>query len=81
MNRSIEFEKSIIEVFQTNVNTKQAAFEISRKLETTFPGCHINFDLEDCDRILRIEAQDFIDTDEIITIGHQLGAAIELLED
>jgi len=50
-------------------------------LEASFPGCKINFDLEDCDRILRIEAQNAIDINAIIALGLQLGVTIELLED
>lgn len=81
MSKSIELEDKVIEVFKTTLDTSQAAFQISRMLEASFPGCKINFDLEDCDRILRIEAQNAMDINAIIALGLQLGVTIELLED
>lgn len=81
MNRSIEFENRVIEVFKTNIDTSHAAFKTSKVLEGAFPGCYITFDLDDCDRVLRVEAPHAIDTNLIIALCHQLGVAIELLED
>ncbi len=45
----------MVEVFSTNVqNQEQARFLISH-LRLLFPEARINFDLEDCDKILRVE--------------------------
>lgn len=45
----------MVEVFKTNVNTEYYAEKITDILKRSFPGCKISFDLEDCDRVLRIE--------------------------
>lgn len=45
----------MVEVFKTNVITKQQAEKIIKTLQILLPLAKINFDLEDCDNILRIE--------------------------
>lgn len=44
-----------IEVFKTNVSDTATADLIRKNLQLAFPGYKINFDLQDCDKILRIE--------------------------
>lgn len=44
-----------IEVFKTNVYAEAEAAKIINFLLKQFPHYKINFDLDDCDRILRIE--------------------------
>ena len=44
----------MIEVFRTNVNSLQQADRIIALLHHSYPSAVITFDLEDCDRILRI---------------------------
>ena len=56
---------SMIEVFKTNVETANDANNIVRALLQHFPSSRINFDLQDCDKILRVEGKDFC-TDTII---------------
>jgi hypothetical protein len=51
----IHIQIKMVEVFKTNVDNADESKAIIRQLHTHFPGCKINFDLEDCDRILRIE--------------------------
>jgi len=46
----------MIEVFRTNIVNSNEAAEIAGKLAEKLPGSRISFDLEDCDRVLRIEA-------------------------
>lgn len=48
----------MVTVFKTNVSTKIRAKSIVEKLASELSGCRINFDLEDCDKILRIEGLD-----------------------
>jgi hypothetical protein len=48
----------MVEVFKTNVQEPGASTMLIRKLLVQFPQNRINFDLEDCDRILRIEGQE-----------------------
>ncbi len=46
----------MIEVFVTNVAKKEDSFFLRDELLKLLPDTEINFDLEDCDRILRIES-------------------------
>ena len=46
----------MIELVRTNVEIPGEAALLAGKLAETLPGSRINFDLDDCDRILRIEA-------------------------
>ena len=45
----------MVEVFKTNVYEEERSIIIVRKLLEYFPENKINFDLEDCDKILRVE--------------------------
>ena len=47
----------IVKVFKTDVQDQLVARQIIRFLQQTLSHCRINFDLDDCDRILRIESQ------------------------
>lgn len=47
----------MVEVFKTNIEDNQTAERVLSCLLGKFPGCRINFDLDDCDRILRVEAE------------------------
>jgi hypothetical protein len=44
----------MVEVYKTNVQNRVVADEIIRDLHKAMPGSVINFDLEDCDKVLRI---------------------------
>ena len=45
----------MIEVFKTNVQEVSHANEIIALLLEHYPGSKINFDMDDCDKILRVE--------------------------
>lgn len=45
-----------VEIFKTNVNKKNDSEVIVRLMTRHFSYCKVNFDLEDCDHILRVEA-------------------------
>jgi len=49
----------MIEVFKTNVYEAEKAQELISVLLQHFPGSRINFDLEDCDKVLRVEGRNF----------------------
>jgi hypothetical protein len=49
----------MIEVFKTNVQGKGKSQMLIKKLLEQFPASKIKFDLEDCDKVLRIEGKDF----------------------
>jgi hypothetical protein len=51
---------TIVEVFKTNVQRTEEAEMLIRKLMGHFPDHKINFDLSDCDRILRVEGEAFL---------------------
>ena len=45
----------MVEVFRTNVERGAIAQQLLQDLVIKFPAHRINFDLDDCDRILRFE--------------------------
>ena len=50
-------ELYMVEVFRTNVRHKRQAKVLLNILSKQFPLFHMNFDLEDCDKILRVEGE------------------------
>ena len=69
----------MIEVFKTNVEKTNDADKMVRLLLEHFPQSKINFDLHDCDKILRVEGKDFC-SDKIMMLVHNKGFQCELLE-
>ncbi len=63
-----------IEVFKTDVLDKATAKTLIRSLKQLFPGSKVSFDLDDCDRVLRIESSAPIDVQQVAcslqTEGH-----------
>lgn len=43
-------------IFKTSVKTKKAVQSLNKQLNTLLTDCRWNFDLEDCDKILRVES-------------------------
>jgi hypothetical protein len=68
-----------IEVYKTNVDEPTQAGEIVQMLRIKFPGTRINFDLQDCDRILRVEGQNF-DPEEVSRLLNREGFSCSCLE-
>ena len=68
----------MIEVFKTNVQETQQSNMIVEKLLEHFPNSIINFDLEDCDKILRIHASS-ISNNTIINLMNSFGYQCEEL--
>ena len=54
----------MIEIFKTNVSNKRLAGRVLKALHRQLPAYAFNFDLEDCDRILRVQTRD---TDLVIS--------------
>ncbi|TXF79210.1 hypothetical protein [Chryseobacterium sp.] len=50
----------MIFVFRTSVRTKLQASKLQPSLDRILPNAKWNFDLEDCDKILRIESEENI---------------------
>jgi hypothetical protein len=47
----------MVEVFKTNVKNYNDSEKIVETLKKKFPFLKINFDLDDCDKILRVEGK------------------------
>lgn len=57
----------MIYVFKTSVETEQDIFELKPRLDSLVPQAKWNFDLDDCDRILRIDSE-MENTDAVIEL-------------
>ena len=68
----------MVEVFKTNVLSYSEALRILNKLEMEFPSFKMNFDLEDCDKILRIEGRSIV-PERIISILNSRNYQCEVL--
>ena len=49
----------MVKVFITNVHSKESAADIIANLLVIYPDHRITFDLEDIDKVLRLEGSDF----------------------
>jgi hypothetical protein len=70
---------STVEVFKTNVEDLAGAAMLVGLLQKLITNSRVNFDLEDCDKILRIEGLD-ISTQLVIGILEDHGYLCRLLE-
>lgn len=70
----------MVDVFKTNVCDIRNAERLAMLLCRRFPLCKVSFDLEDCDKILRIEDTHIIPQAVIAIIAAQ-GFICEPLED
>ena len=68
-----------IEVFKTNVKSKKNADKVVSLIKRRLPVGKVNFDLEDCDKILRIEAKE-IQVQPILNLLLDLGFSCSPLE-
>jgi hypothetical protein len=71
----------MVEVFKTNVTSVRQARELVVMIESCFEVERVNFDLEDCDRILRIEVKDHFDIDSLINLLRRIDVKAEVLPD
>ena len=72
----------MVEIFKTNVNNKKQAGKVLKTLNTRLPVYFFNFDLEDCDRILRVKSPGPpIETNTIIELVEDHCVEIILLKD
>ena len=69
----------MVEVFKTNVQKKTQSKMLLCILSEAFPSFKINFDLTDCDKVLRVEG-DNIEVGRIMILVKEHGFACELLE-
>ncbi|MCX2679773.1 methyltransferase type 11 [Galbibacter sp. EGI 63066] len=72
----------MIEVFSTNISTEKQADKLLDQLQKRHPAYHINFDLEDCDSILRVESYNGqIDVRAVLKTVKNLGLSATVLPD
>jgi len=69
----------MIEVFKTNVQKKAQSKLLLSALSEIFPSSKINFDLSDCDKVLRVEG-DNIKPSRIMILVKEHGFACEVLD-
>ena len=72
MLKELKENVMIVEIFKTNVQKESEKEYVIAVIQTQFPDYKINFDLEDCDKILRVEGID-IQCDNLMDYVHCLG--------
>ena len=70
----------MVDVFKTNVECPEKARMLVSILLEHYPNSRINFDLEDCDKILRVQHQE-ADAGEIEMLLNEHGFLCEALPD
>jgi hypothetical protein len=70
-----------VEVFKTNVADSERAKWLANQIEINFTNCKVNFDLDDCDRILRVVFEGKIQSDSLIDLLKNVGCIAEVLPD
>ncbi len=72
----------MVEVFKTNIeNDKQAKFVLNH-IHEAYPEYSANFDLDDCDNILRVECHTHsVSADALIALLKIFGFTAEVLPD
>ena len=80
MKNTLSSLKFSVGVFVTNVSHKGQAEAIKTALHNHFRGLSVSFDLEDCDRVLRIEHYGVLSS-EIIDLVRKLGFKCDELRD
>lgn len=72
----------MVEVFKTNVEDCEHAGVLLDRIHTSFAFYRANFDLDDCDRILRVECKTgVVDAEGIVQLLDEYGYEGEVLED
>lgn len=72
----------MIEVFKTNVENQSDAERLVDEIHSRFTGHVANFDLEDCDKILRVNCkEEMAEATLFIRLLHFFGFYAEVLQD
>jgi hypothetical protein len=69
----------MVEVFKTNVKKKIQSKLLLRILSKTSPSFVINFDLSDCDKVMRVEGE-YLEASRIMIVLKDNGFRCEVLE-
>lgn len=68
-----------VEVFRTNVQDAVEAKQLVELLLQFYPECIISFDLDDCDKVLRMEGQG-VEAAKVLLLLEKCGYAGSVLE-
>ena len=71
----------MVEVFKTNVTSNHQARVLVEVIQYQFKDYKVNFDLDDCDHILRIESSRAIQPDPLVMFLKDMGVNAEVLSD
>ncbi|TLU96935.1 hypothetical protein FEM55_03420 [Dyadobacter sediminis] len=72
----------MVEIFKTNVESNDQAHLLIEQINRIFTGYQASFDLEDCDRILRISfTEGMVQSECLIRLLHDFGFYAEILAD
>jgi len=72
----------MVEVFKTNVEHRVHAIMLIEQIRKVFPEYKANFDLDDCDRILRVTSTTgSVEACELIRLLEEQGFEAEVLPD
>ena len=72
----------MVEVFKTNVKDQDVAVNLIEQIHKTFVHYKANFDLEDCDNILRVKCvTETIESIQLIYLLKEFGCDAEILLD
>lgn len=72
----------MVEVFKTNVNKRHQASMLLDAIHKAFGNHKANFDLDDCDRILRVQCDNgTLCAKSLINFLNELGYRAEVLAD
>ena len=71
----------MIEVFKTNVRQAAHAKMVIHEIHHKFKEFQANFDLEDCDHILRVKSSSVIQSSSLVGLLAGLGFFAEVLPD
>jgi len=69
----------MVEVFKTNIQKKAQSKTLLCILSEAFPSFKINFDLSDCDKVLRVEG-DNMEVLRIMLLVKEYGFTCEILD-
>lgn len=69
----------MVEIFKTNVQKKAQSKMLLCILSEAFPSFTINFDLSDCDKVLRVKGDD-IEAVRIMILVKEHGFKCEILD-
>lgn len=69
----------MVEVFKTNVQEFAEAQRLVAVLRRHFPGSKINIDLDDCDKVLRVEGNN-LRIEKLMTLVTEKGFVCTILD-